>query len=78
MDGAAVAKCTAIKPANKAVPSHPAIKPANNLGDMFFIIWILLGAAGFLPERLLQRLRNVNWGKSFAWLLFCGALLLES
>ena len=55
MDGAPLTKCMAITPANNAVPSHPAIKPANNLGDMFFIIWILLGAAGFLPERLLQR-----------------------
>jgi hypothetical protein len=41
-----------MKPANPAVTTHPAIKPANITGDIFFIFLILLGAAGIRRNAL--------------------------
>jgi hypothetical protein len=73
-----VANFMAIKPANKAVASHPAMKPANIIGDVFFIVLDSPGRGWKLPERPFQRLRYVNQGKSYSWSLLGIALRLKS
>jgi hypothetical protein len=64
------------KAANAAVATHPAIKPANILTDIFFIIFDFPGRGWNLPERRFQRLRISFW-IGLCCLLFRRAARLE-
>jgi hypothetical protein len=68
----------AIKPATKAVANHPAIKPANSMGDIFFIVMDSPGRGWILARTPFSKVAVLKLRESLSRLLFRGALSLES